>query len=65
MVKTGEQVKQELWAQGSNLKKWAAENNYDYRAVGDVIRGRNHGTYGRGHEIAVKLGMQKPHASAN
>lgn len=55
----GQQVKRKLWREGSTLKKWAQENGYSPRLVSDVVRGVNRGTYGKGHEIAVKLGMAK------
>jgi gp16 family phage-associated protein len=55
----GQQVKQRLWRQGSTLKEWAEKNGYSARLVSDVVRGVNRGTYGKGHEIAVKLGMRK------
>lgn len=53
----GQQVKRKLWRQGSTLKKWAEQNGYSARLVSDVVRGINRGTYGKGHDIAVKLGM--------
>lgn len=54
---TGKQVKRKLWNEGSTLKEWAAQNGYSARLVSDVVRGVNRGTYGKGHEIAVRLGM--------
>lgn len=55
----GQQAKRKLWRQGSTIKAWAEKNGYSPRLVSDVIRGVNRGTYGKGHEIAVKLGMAK------
>lgn len=40
------------------VKQWAEEHDYNPRDVSDVIRGVNRAKYGRGYEIAVKLGMQ-------
>lgn len=54
----GEQVKRKLWREGSTLKAWAKENGYTERLVSDVVRGVNRATYGKGYEIAVKLGMK-------
>jgi gp16 family phage-associated protein len=58
-VKTGDEVKHDLHINGSSLKKWAEEHDYPYRTVSDVVRGINKGTFGLGHEIAVKLGLKR------
>lgn len=55
---SGIEVKRALWAQGTTLKKWAAENGYSYDLVSRVVRGTHRATYGKGYEIAVKLGMK-------
>lgn len=55
---TAEQVKHQLHLQGSSLKKWALEHGYKPQDVWNVVQGRNKATFGRGYEIAVKLGMR-------
>ena len=56
---TGEQAKRKLYQQGITLRQWAKEHNFDYVAVSRVIRGVQKGNYGKGHAIAVALGMKK------
>ncbi|MEZ7785031.1 DNA-binding protein [Cupriavidus gilardii] len=60
MVKSGADVKRELWQRGSTLKEWAKEHGYAYDLVSRVVRGTHRASYGKGYEIAVKLGMKKP-----
>jgi gp16 family phage-associated protein len=60
----GQQVKRKLWSQGSTLARWAQENGYTARLVSDVVRGVNRATYGKGYEIAVKLGMKSEEQEA-
>lgn len=56
---TGDQVKSKLRAEGITLKQWAASKGFDYLTVSRVIRGVQRGNYGKGHEIAVALGLKK------
>ena len=58
MCLTGIEAKRKLYAQKKTVKQWAEEHGYSPRDVSDVIRGVNRAKYGRGYEIAVKLGMQ-------
>jgi len=55
---TAEQVKTNLRAQGLTVKAWAEQNNFDYDTVSKVIQGVRKGNYGRGHKIAVALGLK-------
>jgi gp16 family phage-associated protein len=59
---SGQKAKQKLHSQGSSLREWAEKNGYPYRLVSDVVRGVNRGTYGKGHDVARKLGMTKESA---
>ena len=44
--------------QGLTLKEWGEQNGgYTMRQVSDVIRGVNQANYGKGREIAEKLGL--------
>ncbi len=57
---TGEQAKRKLRDQGKTIKEWAQEHGYDYVLVSRVIRGVQKANYGKGHDVAVALGMKKP-----
>ncbi len=56
---TGEQVKRKLRQQGKTLRQWAQENDFDYILVSRIIRGVQKGNFGKGHEVAVALGMKQ------
>lgn len=56
---TGEQVKRKLRAEGKTIREWAREHGFPYVLVSRVIRGVQRGNYGKGHEIAVALGMKR------
>ena len=58
--KTAQQVKEHLSAQGLTVKQWAEDNNYPLPEVYKIMSGERKGLYGRGHEIAVKLGLKIP-----
>lgn len=61
----GLEVKRRLHAQGKSLRQWADEHGYPYHLVSNVVRGINKGTFGKGYEVAIKLGMQsKPQKEA-
>lgn len=57
---TAEQVKQQFQSRGETLTDWADRHGYDRNYVYRVLNGQNKALYGRGHEIAVKLGMKLP-----
>lgn len=54
----GLEAKRKLHAEGKSLRQWADENGYPYHLVSNVVRGINKGTFGKGYEVAQKLGMQ-------
>lgn len=56
---TGETAKRKLREQGKTIKQWADEHGYPYVLVSRVIRGVQKGNYGKGHEVAVALGMKQ------
>lgn len=56
---TGEQVKRKLRSEGKTIRQWADEQGFSYILVSRVIRGVQRGNFGKGHEIAVALGMKK------
>ncbi|WP_019672286.1 DNA-binding protein [Psychrobacter lutiphocae] len=58
--KTPDQVRAELYERGITLKQWAQINGYPVPEVYKIMSGERKGLYGRGHEIAVKLGLKIP-----
>ena len=56
---SGQEVKHRLRMQGTTLKEWAIENDYDPNMVWRVVQGVHKATFGKGYEIAVKLGMKE------
>ncbi|MBK5142992.1 DNA-binding protein [Budviciaceae bacterium BWR-B9] len=52
-----DEVKNRLKSQGLTLKAFAEVNGFLYRDVSDVVRGVRRGYFGKGREIAKKLGM--------
>lgn len=57
-LRTPDEVKRELEAQGLTIAGWARANGLRPRHVYDVLSGRNHGKYGTAHDIAVLLGIK-------
>lgn len=55
---TPEQVKSRLRAQGKTLAQFAKEHGFEASDVYRVIGGSRKGLYGKGHEIAVALGLK-------
>lgn len=62
---TKAQVKKNLNEQGKTLKQFAIEHNFEPNDVYRVMAGSRKGLYGKGHAIAVALGLKvNPHATA-
>ncbi|MGZ8221762.1 MAG: DNA-binding protein [Methylobacter sp.] len=57
-VKTPDQVKAEFTAKGITISQWAREHNWKPREVSLVLNGQVKGNYGKGHDIAVALGLK-------
>jgi gp16 family phage-associated protein len=57
-LKTPEQVKLEFFRRGENFSDWAEQNGYRRDEVYAVLNGRCKARRGKGHEIAVKLGLK-------
>lgn len=63
---TKDQVKQRLSAAGCTIMLWSEQNNFDREVVSRVLHGACKAKYGKGHDIAVALGMKiAPLASNN
>ena len=58
MKQTPQQVKQRLRNEGKTIKQFAIEQGFPVVQVYRVMNGTIKGTYGRGHEIAVALGLK-------
>lgn len=57
-LKTSEQIKEEFLKNGLTISEWARQHDYKPRDVSLVLNGQIKARYGRGHEIAVKLGLK-------
>lgn len=57
-AKTSEQVKQDLRQAGKTIKQFAQERGFPEVQVYRVMNGTIKATRGRGHEIAVALGLK-------
>lgn len=55
---TPAQVREKFRREGKTIKGWAIENEYDPNRVYRVLAGLDKCLYGKGHEIAVKLGLK-------
>lgn len=58
MALTPEQVKKNLRNEGKTIKQVAAEHGFPLMQVYRVMNGTIKGAYGRGHQIAVALGLK-------
>ena len=58
--KQANDVKHRLRQQGLTLTEWGEKYGYTMRQVSDVVRGVNQANYGKGREIAEKLGLISP-----
>jgi gp16 family phage-associated protein len=54
-----DQLKNKFKREGRSFSQWAKDNGYQYQDVIRVLNGFNKGQRGRGHEIAVKLGLKE------
>nr|DAK22648.1 MAG TPA: hypothetical protein [Caudoviricetes sp.] len=64
MALTPEQIKKDFKKRGATFSDWARENGYRPQEVIRVVNGFNKANRGKGHEIAVKLGL-KEHPNGN
>lgn len=55
---TPEQVKAKFNQEGKTFTTWAKEHGYARNDVYRVLNGLNKCKWGRGHEIALKLGLK-------
>lgn len=63
--KTAAQIKKDFFEKGITCNAWALQNKFDPSEVYRVLNGQNKATRGKGHAIAVALGLKAPsHGSA-
>ena len=55
---TPDQVKDQFQQRGQTFAEWARNNGYRVNDVYRVLNGQAKAKFGRGHEIAVKLGLK-------
>ncbi|MDR3322909.1 MAG: DNA-binding protein [Zoogloeaceae bacterium] len=55
---TPEQVKARFKRDGRTITAWAKEHGYNRTAVYMALNGQSKGHWGKGHEIAVALGLK-------
>lgn len=55
---TADELKKNFAQNGQTLAQWARENGFKPRDVYLVIGGQRKGNYGKGYEIAKKLGLK-------
>jgi gp16 family phage-associated protein len=53
-----EKLKENFAKEGKTLAQWARENGYAPRDVYLIVGGQRKGNYGKGFEIARKLGLK-------
>ncbi|MCP1773477.1 gp16 family phage-associated protein [Neisseria perflava] len=58
MTITIEKLKENFAKEGKTLAQWARENGYAPRDVYLIVGGQRKGNYGKGFEIARKLGLK-------
>ena len=61
-IKTPDQVKADFEAIGKTVAAWALQHGYEPQEVYKVLNGQAKCKRGKGHDIAIKLGL-KPNIS--
>jgi gp16 family phage-associated protein len=57
-LKTRAQVRKEFARLGMSVAEWARQHQVNQPDVYQLLRGRNKGTRGQSHRIAVMLGLK-------
>lgn len=57
-VKTPSEVKSSFRARGETFAQWAKDNGYDPTHVSRVLNGTIKASYGKSHEMVVKLSLK-------
>ena len=56
---TADQVKEKFKQEGRTFTQWASENGYTRADVYKALNGQSKNYWGKGHAIAVGLGLKK------
>lgn len=59
-LRTAKEARNWFYDKGISLTDWARDHGYPRQAVYAVLSGRSRCTRGRGHQIAIDLGMKRP-----
>ncbi len=57
-IRTVQEVRNDFLRKGQSIGSWADKHGFDRTTVNQVLTGRNAGTRGIGHRIAVMLGIK-------
>ncbi len=57
-IRTSQEVRNEFIRKGISIASWARLNGFDKATVSQVLSGCNCATRGKGHKIAVLLGIK-------
>lgn len=57
-IRTSQEVRNEFIRKGVSMANWARVNGFDKATVSQVLSGCNAATRGKGHKIAVLLGIK-------
>lgn len=57
-LRTSQEIEADWLRRGDTKAAWARRNNFNPVTVGQVLAGKNKGSRGVGHVIAVKLGLK-------
>lgn len=57
-TRSSQEVKEEFLRKGMSIGAWADRHGFSRPTVSQVISGKNRGTRGEGHKIAVMLGLK-------
>ncbi len=57
-LRTPQEIEADWLRKGDTKAAWARRNNFNPVTVGQVLAGKNRGSRGVGHVIAVKLGLK-------
>lgn len=57
-LRTPQEIRAEWLRKGQGQNEWARKNGFNPVTVSQVLTGKNNGTRGVGHKIAVLLGIK-------
>ena len=64
-TRTAQQVRAEFMRKGISIGSWADQHGFSRASVNQVLTGRNAATMGKGHQIAVMLGLKDGEITEN